>query len=81
MMYWSGEWSWVAWLGMTALMILFWGGVAWVVLAVVRGSTSSPPRSPEQVLDERLASGEITVEEYESRRRALRDSRESGSAS
>lgn len=75
MMYWNGDWNWGAWLGMTAMMVVFWGAVAWAILAAVRGSGAARPRSAQQILDERLAHGEITVEEYEKLHMALQASR------
>lgn len=62
----------VMWIGMVA----FWAFVIWAVWAMVTGTTrrpSQPPRSPggdaRGILDERLARGEIDIEEY----RRLRD--------
>lgn len=41
------------------------------------GSTrAAPVESPREILDRRLAAGEITIEEYESRKRALGAGRE-----
>ena len=72
MMYWgSGDWNWAAWLMMTASMVLFWGLVAWVVITVAR-RPSETDRSPEEVLADRFARGEIDDEEYRRRRDALR---------
>jgi putative membrane protein len=79
MMFWYGShWAfWQAglmWLG----MIAFWALVIWAVFALVRsasgGSSSQPGDEPptdnaRRILDERLAKGEIDVEEY----RRLRD--------
>ena len=71
------------WIVMALGMILFWGlvilGIVWLVRELgdrPRGgaqATSSP--DPLQTLDRRLAEGEITVEEYEQRRRILRGPR------
>lgn len=75
MMYWgSGDWNWAAWLAMTASMVLFWGLVAWVVVTIVRrpGDTH---RSPEDVLADRFARGDIDDDEYRRRRDALRGDR------
>ena len=61
---------------MWAGMIAFWALVVWGVYAIVTASTRRPsgtPQSPggdgRRILDERLAHGEIDVEEY----RRLRD--------
>lgn len=77
MMYWNGDWNWGAWLGMTAMMVVFWGAVAWAIVAAVRGSGASRPKSTQQILEERLAHGEITVDEYESLHAAIAASRNS----
>lgn len=76
MMWWdNGGWSWVA---MSISMLLFWGLVIWVVMAVVRNdrrrpvNPEPPIRDPEQILKERFATGDIDVEEYERRREVLR---------
>ncbi len=82
MMFWyGGHWSFwqvcLMWVG----MIAFWALAIWAVYAIVTGArrTSEPPQSPignsRHILDERLARGEIDVEEY----RRLRDAIDSGS--
>ena len=77
------------WYGDGHMMGMHWGWwifwivvVVFVVWLVVRttgegaGSTPPPPRaqSPEEILRERFAKGEITEEEFRSRLRALKDS-------
>jgi hypothetical protein len=58
-------------------MLLFWGGVAVLVIWAVRSFTNRPlpvpplPPTPRQILDERLARGETTVTDYEKARAAL----------
>lgn len=72
MMYWGYYDSW-SWLLMAAMMILFWGGVAVLIVFLVR-ATTRPRTGGDQALDvlrRRLASGEITQEEYEKTRRIL----------
>lgn len=71
MMWGSGMWGWgLLW------MLVFWGaliaGVVWLVTA------ASSPRARtdgaatgRRVLDERFARGELSIEEYEERRRVL----------
>jgi putative membrane protein len=71
MMYWGYNDPW-SWLLMAALMVLFWGGVAALIVFVVRAV--SAPKGGDQALDvlrRRLASGEITQEEFEKTRRVL----------
>ncbi|MDO8144891.1 MULTISPECIES: SHOCT domain-containing protein [unclassified Isoptericola] len=78
-------WMWLVW----PLIVV---GVVLVVLAVVlavrssgnsRGGGQAPPATPgrppsraEEILDERYARGELTDEEYQDRRRRLRDGTE-----
>jgi putative membrane protein len=62
------------WIWMTSMMVIFWGVVAVVVIAVIRssGSTTAAPRdTPEETLRQRLARGEIGIEEYQQRLEAL----------
>lgn len=71
---WNGWWAWVV---MPIMMVAFWGIVIWAVLALVRGSEqqrpSRPPGpSPEEILGERFARGEIDETEYEARLATLR---------
>lgn len=77
MMYWYGS-HWVLWQValMSVGMIAFWALLIWAVFALVTESSRRPPEPPQspgvdarQILDERLARGEIDVEE----RRRLRD--------
>jgi putative membrane protein len=62
-------WGW--WLLMSVGMVAFWGLVIWGIVALVRGGTSNPsppekePDRPLEILQRRLARGEISVEEYE----------------
>lgn len=78
MMYYSGDWAWWAWIPMSVMMIAFWGAVAWAVVALVRrsgepgGEAGPPARTPEAILQDRLARGEIDVGEYEERLQAIR---------
>jgi uncharacterized membrane protein len=76
MMYWDGDWSWGAWLAMSLMMVTFWGIIAWVLIALVRGTRAgSLSRSADEILDERLARGEISVAEFEELQKALRHPR------
>lgn len=71
MMYWNGEWSWAGWLGMVVLMVAFWGALGWIVVTAVRSSSPSSRESAVEILDRRLAQGELTLDEYRELRRAL----------
>lgn len=70
MWWYHGDWSWGAWLVMTLGMVVFWALVFWVILTIMRSGaqTASPlERTPEQILAERLARGEIDEDEYHRR--------------
>jgi len=63
------------------LMLLFWvfvaAGTVWLVLTLT-GSQSRPPREGDaalRILQERLARGEIDIEEFKARRAALEETR------
>ena len=80
MMYWgSGMGGWGMFL-MTVTNLLFWGlliaGIVLLVRYLGRGNhTGTPvgqPRTPEQLLAERFARGEIDEEEYRRRLHVLR---------
>jgi putative membrane protein len=65
-------WGW--WLLMSLGMVAFWGLVIWATVALVRGTGRPPQTEPErplEVLQRRLANGEITIEEYDQLRDAL----------
>jgi putative membrane protein len=67
-------WGW--WLLMSIGMVAFWGLVIYGIVWLVRGQ-SSQPREPEvrehpdDVLKQRLARGEISIDEYDQLRQAL----------
>jgi putative membrane protein len=66
--YYDG-WS---WLWMAAMMLLFWGGI--FALAVFAFRSVRGPQSNDQAMDvlrRRLASGEVTQDEFEKTRKAL----------
>ena len=81
MMFWYGEhWAW--WQGglMWLAMLAFWGLLIWAAYALITNLTrrpGTPDRSDDarRILDQRVAKGEISPEEYQ----RLRDLIESGS--
>lgn len=86
MMWWypnGGGMSGWGWAAMTVSMLLFWAVLIAGGIALYRGLNRPPaagphagPRpTPEQVLAERFARGEIDEEEYTARRDALRAGR------
>lgn len=71
------------WFGLSGLLMgLFWifvvAAIVWLVLTFSRTQTrigGDDPRSALRILDERLARGDIDVEEYRARRAALDEAR------
>lgn len=81
-----GPWGWHGWgpgmWGMGVLWLLVIGAIVLLVVLLLRSrypGTSAPPAPPgaterraaQAILDERLARGEIDVQEYTERSRAL----------
>jgi putative membrane protein len=64
-------WGW--WFITTIGMVAFWALVIYGLIMLARGGSreAAVRESPEDLLKRRLASGEITVEEYERLCRAL----------
>ena len=60
MMNWNGGWGWM-WL-MIPMMLVIWAALALLVVPWVRTSRDQS-QSPIGRLDDRLAAGEITIEE------------------
>jgi putative membrane protein len=64
---------------MGVMMLVFWGILAALVVYVVRNVVQRPPDAPRagraddplRILDERLARGDIDVDEYRQRRDLL----------
>jgi putative membrane protein len=68
--YYGYGWSWL-WMG--GMMLLFWGAIIGLAVWAIR-AFSGPRSSGDQTLEilrRRLASGEITPEEYEKTRKVL----------
>jgi putative membrane protein len=68
---WGGGW----WVVMVLVMLLFWGlviaGIVWAIRAASGPRPADGSKTAREVLDERLAAGDISVEEYEQRRDLL----------
>ena len=75
-MHWYG-WSWGSWILMTAVMVAFWGFVAWAVVSLLRTPSpiGDPNQTPEDVLRRRFAAGEIDEREYNERLETLRSNK------
>lgn len=59
------------WLFMTVWLVLVVGLVVWLVRAATGSAGSGDRTGARRILDERFAAGELSVEEYERRRRVL----------
>jgi putative membrane protein len=75
--YGDGGIGWGGWFVMVAMMVVFWGAIAWVVVTLIRqNGLPSHPRptgtEPMRILDERFARGEIDEAEFQRRRELLR---------
>lgn len=78
--WYGGNWGVVGWIVMAIVMLLFWAGLAVLVVQLVRprpltqGDAALRPahHEAEQVLNERFARGEIDEVEFTARRAALR---------
>lgn len=62
------------WVLSAVMMVAFWTAIVWLVVTLV--DTRRRDRPGREILDERLASGDLTVEEY----RRLRDEMGDGPA-
>ncbi len=63
-------WMWVVG---SLMMLLFWGGLAALIVLAVRALAGQRriQESPDEILKRRLAAGQISQDEYDSTRRAL----------
>ena len=79
----NGGTHWGLWILMILAMLAFFAILAWAIVTIVRqrdgqrlGGAQSPPANggpdPLRILDERLARGEIEIDEYTRRRDLLR---------
>jgi len=84
----GGGGHWGMWVLVIVAMVVFWGALAWIIVTLVRhrgippgshspapGPGSSPPNSDAlRILNERLARGEIDVDEFTQRRSLIEGS-------
>jgi len=76
-MMWNSNWDgWGGALVMLLMMLVFWGGLIWLIIYGVRrfspeGREVAAPTAIEQ-LEGRFARGEIDRDDFEERRRVLR---------
>lgn len=74
MMWYYGGAGWLGWILMGVSMILVWGAIVFLVIWAIRSfSQPATPRSSTalNVLEERLAKGEISPEEFAQRKQLL----------
>ena len=73
-MHWSDV-QWWAWIPMTFVMLGFWGLLAWFVVRLATGEEVNGPResNPLEILQARLARGEIDAAEYRELRELLEE--------
>ena len=77
-MWWHNGMGWGTWVLMTLSMVAFWSLVVFALVSIFgsdreAGQSQTPHEpDPEKILDERLARGEIDVDEYQQRQHALR---------
>ena len=76
MMYYGDHMSGWGWFAMSLSTVVFWGLVITAIVLLVRylhpGPSSQETKTPEQMLAERFARGEIDETEYRNRLAALR---------
>ena len=71
-MMWGYGVGWFGWLFMMAWWVLLVVGVVWLIRSLADRRDTPAQSSARRILDERFASGELSAEEYEERRRVLR---------
>ena len=72
-MWWDHGFGEAGWLAMTIVMTGFWVAVALLIVVAVRAGRNSGSQEPDarQILERRLARGEIEVKEYLERLEAM----------
>ena len=83
MMWYGSNGGWGGWLLMTIAMVLFWALIITAVVLIVRylvpqrptGTSAGSAHTPEEVLAERYARGDIDDDEYQRRLALLRQNR------
>jgi putative membrane protein len=66
--YGSGGWG---WLWMTVIMLVFWGSLIAVAVWAIRSGIGSRRNDAVEVLRRRLATGEISQDDFEKTKRIL----------
>ena len=71
---WNGGMTWEGWFFMSLFWVLLVGVILWATAQLFPGrrdTRAEQQEEPREILDRRLASGEIDVETYEKLRRTL----------
>lgn len=80
-----GDWGAGWWILMAFLMVVFWGlvivGIVWLARSLTSGQHGGGGGTALDILDRRLASGEISPEEYRERRAMLSETPGGGESS
>jgi len=64
-------WGWAGWLMPSLTMLIFFGGLAALIILLVRRPADRSPDTADRILAERFARGDIDDDEYQQRRQAL----------
>ena len=71
----------LGWLGMGVFLLLLLGLIVWLVMRLLPGSSGRTPRpsgeSTAEILDRRMARGEIDASEWQTHRAALQSTQDS----
>ncbi len=75
MWYWHDDAGWAGWSLMLFSMLVFWGLMGWGIWAVLRAGAnlSTGGGSPEQLLRQRFAAGELDADAYRQAQVVLAD--------
>ena len=71
-MMWGYGFGWMNWLMMLSMWVLFVVGVVSLVRMLRTPAEGGGVPSARRILDERFASGDLSAEDYDERRRVLR---------
>jgi putative membrane protein len=71
MMMWGHGFGWFGWLFMMGFWVLLVVGIVWLVRSFADRDDPAVSSNARRILDERFASGELSADEYQERRRVL----------
>ena len=66
---WASPWYWFGWVFILTLMVLLIAAVVWMIRATRRSGAA--PETPMNILQRRLARGEVSPEQFETIKRQL----------